>query len=211
MDDIIKQLKQLKNIEPSENWKNQQRQILLSQITAQREFKKAPLAVNAWHLLKSALPSGVLNFVAKPVGVLTLIIAFVASSGILGVNASRGSVPGDLLYGFKLTGEKIQVGLTASQSKQAQLHVQFAQERVNEINKVLSAENSTSNKESQVQIAVAELKKDMQKAQDKLEEVKQEFNSDKSVVDSVRDINQKTSEINSAIDERKLELSGRNA
>jgi len=116
-------------------------------------------------------------------------------------------VPGDLLYGVKLTGEKIQVGLTSSQSKQAQLHVQFAQERVNEINKVLSEEKSESDVQGKVQIAVAELKKDMQKAQDKLDIVKQEVNSDKSVVDSVRDINIKAVEISTVIEQKKIELS----
>jgi hypothetical protein len=65
--------------------------------------------------------------------VATLLVIFlvVSSSGI--AFASRGTIPGDALYPVKTSLEKVQLGLSLSDARRAQLHIIFAERRLVEI------------------------------------------------------------------------------
>ena len=197
MSDIIKQLKDLRqDVKPRDEWVTHKRDLLVSQISSQTTQKKSSYAMNSWYLTKSFMPGGVMKFVARPVGVLTLLALFVFGSGMLSVNASKGSLPGDFLYPVKLTSEKVKVGLTVSKERKAELHVDFAGERVNEIETVLVVEKEVSEQEQKIKIAVDELKKDLQKAQDSMEESMNTTDDSEKAVASAMEIDKKTEEIN---------------
>jgi hypothetical protein len=201
---LIKQLKDLKEeIKPLDSWVNEKRDILVAQISSQISPKKSSYAVNSWFLAKSVMPGSFLKFVARPIGVISLLAIFVFGSGMLSVNASKGSLPGDFLYSVKLTSEKVKVSLTSAKEKKAQLHVGFAEERMNEIETVLVTEKDATIKQQKVKTAVVELKKDLQKAQDTIEEAKNEPEDSASVVLSAQAIEKKTGEISVKIEQNK--------
>mgnify|MGYP001588884829 FL=1 len=206
MDKILEQLKELKNIRPREGWVNAQRELLLSQITTQNAVKPQSFLVNGWYLVKSLMPVGVLRFVARPVGVFVSLMVLIFSTGMFGVNASRGSLPGDFLYQVKLTSEKVKVGFTVAEEKKAVLHVQFAEERVKEIEKVSQKSSSIETKKEQIKVAATGLKDEMTKTNETLDKVKQDQTKSKEVVATVKQVDQKTTELGVRIDQKKEEL-----
>jgi hypothetical protein len=169
MDKIIAQLKALKEIKPRAEWTAKNRALLLTQITAQT-FDPTPRLANFWYLVKSLFPLRALNFIARPVGVITILLAVVFGSGVFTVSASKDSLPGDILYGVKLTSEKVQVGMTMADDKKAELHANFAVERTREIDQIVK-ENS-SNKNDKIKIAMNGLKDEMVNVSAQLDKVK---------------------------------------
>lgn len=197
---IAEQLKELKNIKPRKDWVDGQRELLLSQITAQTSYKPQSVFINSWFFTKSIMPVGFVKFVARPVGVMTVLVAFLFSTGMLGVNASKGSLPGDLLYSVKLTSESVQVGLTSKEEKKAELHVQFAEERVKEIVQVAKSNDiNPADKKEKIQQAAEVLKQDLQQAQTHLDNANQDSNKAQDVVASAQIVDVKAQALTAQI------------
>lgn len=206
MPSIVEQLKDLKQVKPNKDWVDSQRNLLLSQIKQQSAAKPQSVFVNSWYLFKSVLPGSFLKFVARPVGVLTVMILFVFGTGMFGVNASKGSIPGDILYPVKLTSEKVKVGFTVAGEKQAELHVQFAEERVKEIEKVVKSGSEPENKKQKIKVSADGLTSEMKKAQIQLDKVKQEPKKAQEVIAVAKKVDEKTDEIGEKLEQQKLEL-----
>jgi len=88
--------------------------------------------------------------VYKPLGSIILIFGILFGTWIASVGATRNSQPGDFLYGFKLTAERMQVNLTMNDEKRTNLEIAFAERRLDEIKKTVSkatTENSQKNLE----------------------------------------------------------------
>src|SRR6056297_262730 len=193
---IIQQLKDLKQVKPEKDWVNSQRQLLMSQITRQSSAKSRSFVYNFWLFFKSLLPVGFLRFVAKPVGVLTILSLLVFTTGMLGVNASKGSLPGEFLYSVKLTSEKIKVGFTSGEEKKAEMHMRFAEKRIREIEKVAAEEKEPEEKKEKIKVAVGSLEEEMKKTRQALNKVKYDVNdSDEEIMKSVMDMDQKIDKI----------------
>jgi len=203
MEKIIEQLKTLQNVKPRKEWVQLQRELLLSQIKSQAAARKQSRILNTWFLVKSFMPTSVLRFAAKPLGALTVLAVFVFGTGMLGVNASKGSLPGDILYSVKRTSEKMQVGLTVSKEKEAALHVQFAEERVNEIEKVTQGQATSDKKMKQISISVEGLKDEMKQAQENLDQAKDQPRKAQAVVAMAKVLDVKSEEINNRIEQNK--------
>jgi len=205
MDKVIEQLKELRNVRPDRDWVASHRELLLSQITSQATAKPQSVVVNSWFLAKSLMPTSVLKFLARPVGVITAVFLVVFGSGIFGVSASRNSVPGDLLYNVKLTGEKMKVSISNTR-EQVKLHAEFAAERVKEIEKlVVSENNNNEEKKAKIIVAVNGLENEMKQAQSKLEDAKED-NKDSVVVEIAKQVDAKTAEISESINKNKEQL-----
>lgn len=183
-----------------------QRELLLSQISTQNVPKAQSFFVNSWFLAKSLVPGGFLRFVARPVGALTAMIIFIFCSGIFGVSASKGSLPGDFFYPVKRTSEKMQVGFTATEMKKATLHVKFAEERVKEIEAIAKSESKPEKKKEKIKVASAGLKDEMKKTQETLDKVKNEQKKAKVIVEAVKKVDEKTVEISQRIELKKEEF-----
>lgn len=207
-ENIIKQLQSLKEIKPNKDWVNSERELLLSQIAVQSSPKPQSFLINSWFMAKSLMPGGMMKFVAKPVGVLTVLAAFLFSTGALGVNASKGSLPGDFLYPVKLKTEQVKVGLTAGPEKKAEMHVQFAGERVKEIEKVSRQSTTPDHKKAQIQTAAAVLTQEMQKAQEHLEVAKNDKQKSGDLIQVIKSVDEKTDEISAQIVQKQTELKG---
>ncbi|MBT5503142.1 hypothetical protein HN643_04465 [Candidatus Falkowbacteria bacterium] len=206
MDKVVEQLKDLKSVKPRKDWVKTQRELLLSQITSQSASRRQSYFINSWFLFKSMLPGSMLRFVARPVGVLSVICLFIFSTGILGVSASKGSLPGDFLYSVKLTSERVKVGFTAVGEKQAELHMQFAEERIKEIEEVVKTEPVLSIKKAKVKVAVDGLTDEMKKATETLGKVKEGNKKAQAVVDSAKKVDEKTEEISEKLKQTQEEL-----
>ena len=202
MDKVIEQLKGLKNVRPDRDWVATRRALLLSQISGQSAPQKESILANGWYFVKSLLPTGMLKFMARPIGVVSAMLVVIFGSGIFGVSASRDSLPGDLLYPVKLTGEKVKVSLSNNR-EQAKLHTEFAAERVKEIEKVVADDkNSDEQKKAKIIVAVNGLESEMKQAQEKLDISKNDI-KDKAVVEVAKQVDAKTGEITDLINKNK--------
>lgn len=155
---------------------------------------------------KIFLPGKMLKLVVEPIGVMAMVFAAVFSTGILGVNASKGAVPGDMLYPVKRTSEKVQVGLTSQGEKKAKLHVEFAAERVKEVEKIIRQENDKESKKEKVKIATDGLKEELTKAKEQLAVAKENPTDAKAVVEAAKEVDKQAEELSEQITEKKNEL-----
>lgn len=206
MANILEQLKELKSIKPRKDWVAAEREVLMSQITRQGTVKPQSFYVNGWYLFKSLLPGSLLRFAARPLGALCVIAVFIFSTGIFGVNASKGSLPGDLLYSVKRTSEKVKVGMTVAEEDKVKLHMDFAEERVNEIEAVSGQDNKPQKKQQQIKVAAEGLQEEMKKTQQTLEKVKQEPKRVEKIVAAVKIVDKKAEELGDRIAQQKQGL-----
>jgi len=209
MDSVIEQLKGLKSIKPRAEWVSSSRELLLSQISAQSENVKTSRVSNVWFFTKSIMPSGVLRFVAQPVGIICALLAVVVGTGVLGVNASKTSLPGDLLYPVKLTTERVSISLTIDESKKAEKHLEYAAERVKEIEAVSVQELAAQEKKDKIKQVVSDLVGHMEGAQVQLDKVKAGTdvgqNENKIIVEVALGVDKKAEELSQKLAAKKEE------
>ena len=168
MDKLLEQLKSLQKVTPRADWKAMNRERLLAQIDMQMG-ERENVRSRVFGFVEAYTPHKLFQFVARPVGALVLAIFVIVSSGALTVNAALGSLPGDMLYGVKITTEKIQSGLTFDNNKKAELHTSFAQNRVNEINNINTSETDPEKKIQRIMEATDNLKEDLVNVQTTLD------------------------------------------
>lgn len=139
MKDLTKQLKSLYKIQPSTEWKVSARKEILATI----DSKNSPYEANRWaeFLYCIRFSTGFFhNFIMKPAGTLILALLLVSGGGILKVKADS-SLPGDLLYSLKRSGEKAQVVFVFNKEKKSELQLALVDERVRELNMILSKDD----------------------------------------------------------------------
>ncbi|HCC22914.1 TPA: hypothetical protein DF272_01910 [Candidatus Falkowbacteria bacterium] len=171
MEKIFKQLEDLKNVKPREDWVRANREVLLAQISSQGPVRESSF-FGILNFIRMLVPAGFVNFLAKPFGVVTVAVLFVLGSGAFTVNASKSSIPGDILYSVKLTSEKVQVGLTVSENKKTALHVDFAEERINEIEQIAASTIDVTEKREKISIAADNFKDSLNSVQESFDKVK---------------------------------------
>ena len=133
--ELLRQLNNLQNtILPDQEWKATGREILRTQITAQTSSISPKV-------LSQAISHKILFSILRPVGVSLVIFIAVIGVWVAGVSATKNSLPGDLLYGLKLTGERLQVNLSLSDEKRTDLEMAFAEIRLNEVKQVMGKSN----------------------------------------------------------------------
>lgn len=171
MDKVIQQLKDLRSIKPRADWMKNNRDLLLNQIQIQ-ETSPQPFVSRLWCFVKTFAPTGLLNFMARPIGVITMVCVVVLGSGGLTVSASRSSLPGNILYPVKLTSEKVQVGLTVNADKKTELQISHTEERLSEIEKILKSNEQIEDKNKKIEIATNNLKDNVNRVQQSLDKAK---------------------------------------
>lgn len=87
------------------------------------------------------------------VAVIPIALVVVLIGGRTAVNATENSLPGEKLYTLKRATEKARLSLTRDQDKVASLHVEFMQNRINEVKQAADEGNAESET-----LAIAELK-----------------------------------------------------
>jgi hypothetical protein len=199
MDKVLEQLKELRNIKPRETWVKSNRHLLMSQITSQAPEIKTSYWEMFSFVLKMFLPLRFVNFIARPVGIITMITIMVLSFGSLTVNASKSSLPGNILYPVKITSEKVKVSLTVSEDKKAKMHADNAEKRLQEINIIINSDDNEESKNKKISVASDNLKKEMESVSTNLDKVKDKKGEKEKV--------QKSMEIVKAVDQQIEEIS----
>jgi hypothetical protein len=139
--ELLKQLHDLRRtIKPDLKWQEANREILLSQIKAQTKLN--------FVLSHKLLVKNFLVAVYKPVGAMILVASILFGTWIATVGAAKNSLPGDFLYGLKLTTERMQVNLTMNDEKRTNLEFAFAERRLDEIKKTAAKDESSKNKKN---------------------------------------------------------------
>ena len=170
--ELIKQLNSLNKIKLDNQWKNDNREILLNQISSsQEEAQISRLASlrSGFRILENMLPQQLIRQLSQPVWAVVLIMVIVFGGGIVSLNASRDTKPGDSLYIAKVISEKAQLAVTFNEKEKAKLGIEFAGNRAKEITQVLAeADNAIKEKDAKVEKLTKDFKKEINTVKSRL-------------------------------------------
>ncbi|MCK4553941.1 hypothetical protein KAU19_03185 [Candidatus Parcubacteria bacterium] len=178
--ELLSQLNNLKNIKPDSQWKTGNREILLNQISSsQEEVRVSWLASlrSGFRILENMLPHSpqfggarqLIRQLSQPVWAVVLIMVIVFGGGIVSLNASRDTKPGDSLYIAKVISEKTQLAITFNEKEKVKLGIEFAGNRTKEITQVLAeADNVIKEKEAKVEKLSQNFKKEINTVKSRL-------------------------------------------
>lgn len=163
---LIEQIHNLIDIKPDSQWKETNRNILLSQIS------NSVIDLNIDHsLIKfTALPQRIIKFISQPV-LAALFIIFIIS-GFFSVRIAHNTKPGNSLYIAKVISEKAHLAITFNEEKKNKLSFKIASDHAKEITQVLA--NPDFNKEddiSKTEKLTQDFKKEIGLAKTRLKEI----------------------------------------
>jgi len=186
---LLHNLKQLRQIAPAEAFKAELGAGLLAQAESLRAALMAysvipstfaSLSVNsAEESLFPVIPAqaGIsfwqffrVNTLARATAVFSCVLLIAGGGSIFTVSAAQNSLPGDFLYGVKLTGEKVQTAVVTSPKAKVKLNLAFAGNRLQEA-KVLADKNEPDSGEKIAQ-AVQGFQKEIAAAEQNLNKIK---------------------------------------
>jgi hypothetical protein len=139
---LAEQFNDLKKIMPAADWKVRNREVLISQIYGSQI---EPSASKGDWVFYFRLPLALARGLSQPTLAAILIFVFLAGGTFASVKVAENTKPGDALYIAKIINEKTQLALTFDEKGKAQLGLEFATNRVDEMNKVLAEENNGKN------------------------------------------------------------------
>lgn len=183
--ELINKIKELKNIQPSKEWLGSAREKLIYQIKPSQVDFLPRLGLFNW--LKPLQPIAL---------TISLILIFIAGPWLT-LKASQNSLPGETLYSVKKAAEKIQAGM-ASEESQVGLQVDFAQRRLEEINKLNEDSLSPEEKNEKVEQAAVDFKNNLAGANQYVKKVPKE---------KAKAVAQKTKKIRESLTKTKEEAS----
>jgi len=199
INDLEKQLNRIKNSETAgacrEDWVSENRDALMSEIG---DSQAKQVNSFAWVFV---LSSWLGTMAVRPIAV-TILIFFVITSGwITSVNASRDSLPGELLYSIKIATERAQLGLAIGDQK-TKLHVEFAGRRLGEVATLIKTDGPEKN--SLITSTVESFDREMAIIEKQINDYK-ESNKVDEVAELAQIVNQKTEEYSQMITESMVE------
>jgi len=151
--DLIKKIRQLKKIQPSQEWLDLTRHNLVSQIDFEAEKAKADFGLFNW----------LRGFQLQPVALAICLLLIFTAGPWLTLKASQASLPGDVLYSIKRASEGIQTTVASDDSK-AQLQVEFAGRRIEELTKITGDSLTSEEKTEKVKKVVNNLRDNLAEA-----------------------------------------------
>ncbi len=180
----ITQLKKLRKLQPSTDWKQQQWDDFVTQISDTTEHSSA-----TWNIASSLFH----HFAAARyvVNVAMVIFIFVFSSWA--TLAAQETTRGDVLYPLKASVEKLSLAVTFDESSKAQKQTEFAGKRVQEI-KTLAVRSSVKNiQDNKISETVQDLQTNVKQAQNSLKQV--QSNNSQNRVAVARLLDETTAEL----------------
>ncbi len=170
--DIIKQLKALQSIEPDKAWQTAERGKLMERASAFgvddvftiREIKEEKPGFSLRNLFSSRLAVAMTS------------LAVIITSGLMTVNASQSSLPGDKLYAVKKAGEKVALAV-ASEEDKPKIEIKQAGKRLEELAEV----SKNAGDKDKAEALVAEFQAKIDSANTHLEQLSAKGKTDTSV------------------------------
>ena len=166
---ILEQLNKLKSIKPDAKWKNSNRDILHSQIFSSQveEEKQANIFLIAINNIFNFTKS-----ISQPTLTMAIIILVVMGSWIGSSFASKNANLGDSLYIAKIINEKAQFAFTFNEKKKVKLGIEFATNRVEEINNIIKEKNKENkDKDEKVKKLVSDFKRQINETKSRLKKI----------------------------------------
>jgi len=156
---IVGKIKELKNIEPRAEWKTQNRDLLLSKIKSEIQPAEVKLSFSEYGRFFVQIIRQ--RFLLEPAVMILLVLGFSVGSS-LAVNAAYYSLPGEPLYRMKIALERAQIAITPDENKQVELKIEFAQNRVDEFDKIVAQTNvEPATKTERINLVMKELQKNV--------------------------------------------------
>lgn len=150
--ELIRQIQKLRNIQPDQEWLDLTRQNLIKQ--TKQQIGAAPKNLELLQFFYWLM--GYFRLAAIMAGILVILIG----GPWLIVKASQPSLPGEMLYSIKKATEGIQVRV-ASEDAKAQLQVEFASRRLEELNKLTEDSLSPEEKTEKVEQVVSDFQNNL--------------------------------------------------
>ncbi|MFA6322582.1 MAG: DUF5667 domain-containing protein [Candidatus Buchananbacteria bacterium] len=168
---IIREIKKLgSEIKPRPDFVTTNRDFLLRQISSQLPTEN--IKVGAFGYLQMFTQMFRLHLL-EPVSVMLVIFGVFLSSSLT-INAAFYSMPGSPLYRVKIALENTHAAMTTDDNQRVELKMEFAQKRVEELNKVAtSVDINEAQKKEQIETIVAEFKNNVAAVKDHLAKMNQ--------------------------------------
>ena len=113
-----------------------------------------------------------INTLARATAVVSCVLLIAGGGSILTVSAAQNSLPGDFLYGVKLTSEKVQAVVVTSPKAKVKLNLTFANNRLQEAKALAVKNEADSNKK--IAQAVQDFQKQIVAVEENLNQMKAE-------------------------------------
>lgn len=166
--DLLTKLKKLKSVSAPVAWKQSNRDILISQLSAGNQV---PERANWFEVFENFLPERMVFVFSKPVAVFVAIALIIFGGSAASIAASARSKPGDSLYIAKIINEKTKQALTFDSKAKARLNLEFAGNRATEATQILSAAGTDQDKNAQLTELTANFKKELNAAKSRLAKI----------------------------------------
>ncbi len=192
MKELAKKLKALSKLEaggqPQESWVLSNKEILMSQIQPYQTVREQAEDHGGEIFYYADLVSSLFKQrVFKPAMAFLMIIAVMLSYTAT-VSVANASLPGDMLYPVKTTGEKMQLALTFKDEEKVQLQMNFLSRRTDELQQIVKkVENETVKRDKIIQ-AVKQISMDVKSVKDNLNKITDNKDSKPEVVSLVKQV-----------------------
>jgi len=167
--ELIKKLNSLKSITADQEWKERNRGILFSQISA----TAVPAAEETGAMIKIfVLLQRLVRIFSTPAWAVFFVCLLVVAGSVFSVGAARLTKPDSSLYIARIISEKAQLAVTFGEEKKAKLSFRFANDHAKDITEIL-AKTDPGNEagKSKTEKLSENFKKEMTVAKTKLKEM----------------------------------------
>ena len=167
--ELIRKINNLKSMAPDKEWKERNRGILFSQISA----TAVPAAEETGAMIKIfVLPQRLVRIFSTPAWAVFFVCLLVVAGSVFSVGAARLTKPDSSLYIARIISEKAQLAVTFGEEKKAKLSFRFANDHAKDITEIL-AKTDPGNEagKSKTEKLSENFKKEMTVAKTKLKEM----------------------------------------
>lgn len=186
--DLLKKLNTYRDLKADSTWKKDNRAVLLNQIINSSSAPETGFSfskiTNAFKVYSDIFYNGIVKNLGQPVILTSMIVLTVLGGGIMSIQASRNTTPGDSLYIAKKISEKTQLAFTFSEKKKAQLNISFAKNRATEIAQVMSAEKPEEQKQEIVEQLKGDFKEEILHVKTRISKINEETKKEEVKDDS---------------------------
>ncbi len=170
---LIKKLNNLRNIKPDNQWKNNYREILFSQISAgQTNNLVKPKIFNlSKSFYQKLFSQGIFIELTKPLWVTIILITIFTSGSVASMYASRDAKPGDSLYLAKLISEEAELAITFNERAKAKLNLEYASNRAQEMSQIVNQVKTNEQDRGQVEQLAKSFKNEITEVKSRLSKI----------------------------------------
>jgi len=163
--ELIEKLNSLKAVGPDNGWREDNREILTSQIF------NSTVASEECDLAVFTLPQKITRFFSQPAWAVFLIALIIISGGVFSTRAARDIKPGGSLFIARIISEKAQLAITFNKEEKNKLGIKFASDHAKEITRVLAETDLSEENKIKTDKLTQDFKREINEVRNKLREM----------------------------------------